>query len=347
MLTDIYEWAIIGAGPAGIAAVGKLIDAGIAAEKIIWIDPQFTVGDFGTKWHNVPSNTKVESFNEYLYTIAAFDYANREQQFALDDIDPSMTCYLRDMREPLQWITQKLLTQVHSLKSFVQELIMAKNHWQIKLAEQTIAANNVILAVGAEEKNLDYPQTTIALSSALNPELLARECSAEDTIAVFGASHSAILIIRNLLETCSVKQIINFYQSPLRFAIYFEDKILFDNTGLKGNTADWARENLHGTLPKKLSRLLATPDNIKQHLAVCNKAIYAVGFTPRTIPVRDFGNLKHNPQTGIIAPGLFGLGIAYPEIRIDEFGIEEARVGLRKFLHYLTKILPIWLHYPI
>jgi cation diffusion facilitator CzcD-associated flavoprotein CzcO len=53
------EWAVIGSGPAGIAAVGKLLDLGIAAQNIAWIDPAFTVGDLGKKWSKVSSNTKL------------------------------------------------------------------------------------------------------------------------------------------------------------------------------------------------------------------------------------------------------------------------------------------------
>lgn len=55
-----FDWAVIGAGPAGIAAVGKLLDAGVAPKRLAWIDPAFAVGDFGTKWRNVSSNTKVK-----------------------------------------------------------------------------------------------------------------------------------------------------------------------------------------------------------------------------------------------------------------------------------------------
>lgn len=62
----IFKWAVIGAGPAGIAAVGKLIDAGINPKEIVWIDPEFKVGDFGTHWRNVSSNTKVGLFLKIL-----------------------------------------------------------------------------------------------------------------------------------------------------------------------------------------------------------------------------------------------------------------------------------------
>jgi cation diffusion facilitator CzcD-associated flavoprotein CzcO len=57
-----YVWTVIGAGPAGIAAVGKLLDRGIADKDIAWIDPAFAAGDIGAKWRSVSSNTKVGTF---------------------------------------------------------------------------------------------------------------------------------------------------------------------------------------------------------------------------------------------------------------------------------------------
>ena len=51
----VFKWAIIGAGPAGIAAIGKLLDIGTAPKDILWVDPAFNVGDLGDKWAPVSS----------------------------------------------------------------------------------------------------------------------------------------------------------------------------------------------------------------------------------------------------------------------------------------------------
>ncbi|MBS2080281.1 pyridine nucleotide-disulfide oxidoreductase, partial [Mycobacterium tuberculosis] len=50
---------MIGAGPAGVAAVGRLLDHCVAAERVAWIDPAFAGGDIGQKWRSVSSNTHV------------------------------------------------------------------------------------------------------------------------------------------------------------------------------------------------------------------------------------------------------------------------------------------------
>ena len=44
---NLFQWLVTGAGPAGIAAVGKLLDAQIPKDKIGWLDPAFRVGDLG------------------------------------------------------------------------------------------------------------------------------------------------------------------------------------------------------------------------------------------------------------------------------------------------------------
>lgn len=132
----------------------------------------------------------------------------------------------------------------------------------------------------------------------------------------------------------------------MRYATYFADWTLFDDTGLKGLTAEWARENIDGELPANLQRFSATDDNIKQQLMYCDKAVYAVGFEPRkSIHFKGFEALTYNKHSGIIAPGLFGLGIAFPESNIDRFNHLEYRVGLWKFMDYLNRIMPVWLQY--
>jgi cation diffusion facilitator CzcD-associated flavoprotein CzcO len=345
--TSDFDWAVVGAGPAGIAAVGKLLDAGVSAQRLAWIDPTFTVGDFGQRWRQVSSNTTVALFLKYLQACRAFHYEQCKENFALNAADPAQTCYLQLMVEPLQWVTDQLGKQVFRCHGLVKELTMHQQRWQLLLADKKIMAKNVVLAIGAEPKTLAHAGIqTISLETALNQEQLAKEVNAQDTIAVFGSSHSAIIILRHLLA-CDVKKIINFYREPLRYAVNLGDEILFDDTGLKGATATWARENLHGDLPEKLHHVYSSPENNALYLPECNKAIYAVGFQRRGVTVPGLGEMSYNPYNGIIAPGLFGLGIAFPQAKTDRFGNLEYRVGLWKFMDYLSTILPVWMRYPV
>lgn len=340
-----YQWAIIGAGPAGIAAVGNLLDHGIDAQQILWVDPEFNVGDFGTKWKNVSSNTKAGLFVKYLEACHSFDFNNRPKKFELEDLDPNDTCQLSYMAEPLHWVTEKLINTVTIEKTTLKQLTPHQQQWLGETENDSFIASNVVLAVGAHAKYLPQIEAPmIALDDALDKNKLAQQCSAKDTVAVFGSSHSAVMIVRDLLEL-GVNKVINFYQSPLRYAVFLDDWILYDNTGLKGRTAQWAKENLHGNEPENLLRCLSSQENIAHYLPECTKTIHAVGFDPREVYIPEFGQLQHDDKTGIIAPGLFGVGIAYPEAKINPLGNTEYNVGLWKFMDYIKRVMPIWLAY--
>lgn len=341
-----YQWSVIGAGPAGIATIGKLLDFGIPESEILWIDPTFTVGDFGTLWRHVPSNTKVGLFLDFLYASEAFNYKNCSTAFEINDLPKDQTCHLHSMAEPLQWITEQLQQRVKTLQGTVQKLAPFNNAWHLYLHDNQITSRNVVLAIGSEPKVLNYTiPHIIPLHDAMDHHRLSNHLQQEDSVAVFGSSHSAILIIKNLVSL-GVAKIINFYRSPLRYAVQLEDYILFDDTGLKGSTAIWARKFIDKQLPKNLERIFCNDENVHHYLPLCNKVIYAVGFERRMLPVMEtFSHYNYVEQCGIISPGLFGIGIAFPEARVNPIGIKEYRVGLWKFMEYLNDVLPIWLKY--
>lgn len=88
------------------------------------------------------------------------------------------------------------------------------------------------------------------LDIALDPPLLAKLLGSHKplTMGVIGASHSAILVLRNLYNLASSThpklRIKWFTRHPLRYAEERDGWIFRDNTGLKGEVAVWAKENL-------------------------------------------------------------------------------------------------------
>ena len=90
MVVDGFEWVVVGAGPAGIASIGQLIDANIPLKNIVWIDPAFTVGGFGTAWKYVGSNTIIESFIKFYKAFRAFEF---EQNVASLPLSSDIECY--------------------------------------------------------------------------------------------------------------------------------------------------------------------------------------------------------------------------------------------------------------
>lgn len=340
-----HSWAVIGAGPAGIAAVGRLLDHGVAGDEIAWIDPDFAAGDVGTKWRAVPGNTHVSLFLDYLNTSPSFRFA-QAPPFELTEIDPSQTCLLGLVAEPLVWISQHLTERVNSIRAVATELTLRNRRWSVRTEEAEIEARNVILAVGSVPKELHHPHLQeIPIEVVLDPRKLGQLALDDATVAVFGSSHSSMVALPNLLATQAHK-VINFYRSPTKYAVYLDDRILFDDTGLKGSAAAWARDNIDGTCPERLARYRVEDKEFSEQLQACSHVVYTVGFTRRQLPATpQWGELEYDPTNGILAPGLFGVGIAFPEYGIDSFGSGEYRIGLIKFMQRLNSALPLWLHY--
>src|SRR5471030_266640 len=114
--SDIFQWLVIGAGPAGIAAVGKLMDHKIPGDQIGWLDPAFRVGDLGEKWQNVPSNTKVELFLQFLNNCRSFRYKECKKSFTINKLSLHDHCLLKEIATPLQWVTDHLTTAVRTIQ---------------------------------------------------------------------------------------------------------------------------------------------------------------------------------------------------------------------------------------
>lgn len=345
MLSKKVTWTVIGAGPAGILAVGRLLDAGVSPEAILWLDPEFSVGDFGRYWFAVPSNTRVALFDKFLQSTTSFYYSDCPKELTFEHLNENDTCLLAEMVKPLQWVTKRLCEQVAHQACTVRSLQPSQGGWCLTTTQDNVFSKNIILAIGSIPKTLHYdvPTNEIALSVALNPNLLKEAVKPNEHVVVFGASHSGVLIMKNCLEAgCRVT---NFYRSPLRYALYREDHVIYDNTGLKGSAAQWAKENLQGQIIPNLTRHHLADDSAEEALQFCDHVVYATGFSARHLASQDIDCRKYDAHTGIIAPGLFGLGIAYPELVVDRYGISESSIGLFKFSNYLTKVLPLWMQY--
>jgi cation diffusion facilitator CzcD-associated flavoprotein CzcO len=340
-----YAWTVIGAGAAGIAAVGKLLDQGIPPEKIAWIDPAFAAGDIGQKWRSVSSNTIAGAFLSFLNGSEAFRFFEAPP-WPLQQVDPDETCALALVAEPLVWITEHLRERVDVFETTATALRLQRRQWTIQTKRQPVASENVVLAVGAVPKKLSYPHLEeIPVEVALDPEKLVQLPLEGATVAVFGSSHSSMIALPHLLRH-PVEKVINFYRSPLKYAVYLDDWILFDDTGLKGRAAVWARENIDGSFPERLERCWVSSPEFEEKLAECDRAVYTVGFERRKLPeTPQWGQLEYTQQNGILAPGLFGLGIAFPEYAEDPYRFGQYRVGLQKFMDYLNSVLPLWLVY--
>ena len=203
----------------------------------------------------------------------------------------------------------------------------------------------MVLATGSRPRSLDYQCTNeIGLDTALSKECLAQSVNREDSLAVVGSSHSAVLVLKFLSEL-QVKRIVNFYKSPLQYSVDMGAWTLHNASGLKGIAAQWAKEVLEKNPPANLMRVYNSKEARDAWLGVCNKIIYAVGFERNDLPIinGDASEVSYDDCSGTIAPRLFGIGIAFPEKYTDPLGNVEHRVGLNSFMEYAQRIVPEWL----
>ncbi len=322
-MDNTIEWVVIGAGPAGIAAVGGLLDCGVDGQRIRWIDPKFCVGDFGTLWRHVLSNTPAESFLKYCRTNAAFKFDNPRDPFFLERIPQDKQCPLKLAAQPLEWITAGLKPRVQILEGEVTRLTPLGRAWLVTLASgETFGAQKVVLAMGAEPKRLQYPDlAAIPLPIALDPNEIGRHVKPTDRLALFGDAQSAKSVLVTL-KNIQFQKLYHFYhsESSVRRHIAVDDLAIAES------------------LPTQPGHLI----DIIPH---CDKAIYAIGFERR--PIRIDGlpdDFDYDRDSGIVAPGIYGLGIAFPEIMKHVMGKPEFKVtAIEPMIKGLRRRLPNWL----
>jgi hypothetical protein len=227
--------------------------------------------------------------------------------------------------EPLRWITQFFCKSVTTIRDRVTRLIPVKDGWQVDLSStNTIQTPKIILAIGGEPKQLDFadmPASVVPLKTALSPTELKRTVQSDDTVAVFGSAQSAKSVLENLISV-SAKKIVHFYRSEHSFA-----------------------RHLHDVSLDHVESMTMTPDNLLSQMPNCTKAIYAIGFHRRHIPILGLpDNYGYDIKTGEIAPNLFGIGIAFPEILPHEQGqANYPLTSIWPFMSRLKILMPRWL----
>lgn len=338
--------AVIGAGPAGISAVATLLDNNFPAQSIIWIDPEFSVGRLGKYYSTIPSNTKIRGIVTFLNKSHFF--ATRQQpSFMIHSLNPQKTSLLKFVIEPLTWCSTQLQEVVPWVANTVTSISQNTTDLTLLCSNgNTLTVDTIILATGSEPNLLDIETSTpiLPLDNALSSHYLARTITSLDTVGVFGSSHSAILILKYLSEI-PVKKIINFYKNPLIYATPMGSWTMHNSTGLKEETAWWAKNILEKRPPHNLERYLNTPQNLKTYLPQCTKIIAAIGYKPT--PINGIDITQYNPNTGLLAPNIYGIGIAFPYRSKDPLGNKEIHVGVLDFLEQAERIIPKLIKRPI
>lgn len=339
------DWLVVGAGPAGIVSVSVLLDLGILPKRIYWIDPVFNVGLLSS-YETVSANNKSKFFVKFLENCKTFQECVPNEIENLKKLDQEKEYNLEEIVGPLSAITSILKNKVNSIQGKMSSLYFEDDLWKVGVNNTVISAMNVILATGSHPRKLCYDEfheKEISLEDALNFNYLKNNVTENDIFGVIGGSHSAILILKYLSEL-KVKKVYNFYQTPIKYVVDMGSWKLNNECGIKGITADWAKNVLEKNPPANLERILSNQANLKKLLPICTKLVYALGFERNEIPApKENPTLKYNETNGVIGPRLFGIGIAFPEKTVDPLGNVEHKVGLNSFIEYAQKVVPNWI----
>ena len=341
-----YDWAVVGAGPGGIVVVGLLLDLGVPGDRIAWIDPKFDVGRLGEHYTTVPGNAKTKLYIDFINSCKTFLDSKSPAIEQLNKYDLYKEYPLSIIVDPLRDITAYMRTLIDDHVGMLSSLDFndAEQYWTVGIGDTRINAQNVVLAHGSHPRSLNYPCShEIPLDSALKQAELAQQIKPEDSVAVVGSAHSAILILKFLSEL-PVSRIINFYNKPLEYAVDMGNWTLHVSSGLKGITAEFARNILEKNPPANLIRVYNSAEARKAWLPICNKIIYAAGYERNPLPpINGSQDLSYDDKTGMIGPRLFGIGIAFPDRYVDPLGNVEHRIGLSSFMDYAQRVVPQWM----
>ncbi|MBY0110147.1 MAG: hypothetical protein K2X90_03495 [Candidatus Babeliaceae bacterium] len=344
-LSSVYaaQWAVVGAGPAGIVIVGLLLDLGTPREDIVWIDPEFNVGRMGQYYSTVPGNTKTSLYIEFIQACRTFQDCAPGALQELQKYELALEYPLSIIVKPLQQITACMSQKVTTQKTMLTGLEFANDTWHIECANGfECDAQRVVLATGSYPRSLNYTNSPeIPLDCALNQQLLSESVTPDDTVAVVGSAHSAVLVLKFLSEM-PVGRIINFYKKPFVYTTDMGGWLLYSSSGLKGVAAEWAKNVLEKNPPCNLVRVYNSEKARAAWLPLCTKIVYAAGYDRNPIPGCN-PDMNYDTQTGKIAPGLFGIGIAFPEVIIDPAGNQEHKIGLNSFMQHALEMLPEWM----
>ncbi|KAJ3268864.1 hypothetical protein HDV01_002150 [Terramyces sp. JEL0728] len=345
MTRKISNWTVIGSGPAGITAIGVLLEN--QASDVCWIDPEFGVGDL-SQYPKIPGNTIISLLNDkYFAACHAFEYEKFRNPFDVLEFGGDKYCLMEQVISNFQTITAQFKEKVATIQDTVVEVKRQDDVWLIKTNSTTVFSRGIVLATGCVPVVPVFPfeispnQVEISLKDALNKDALNSilgNASTAPKVAVFGSSHSAILALEYLTTTGI--ETLNVYKSSseIVFAENGPEGYVNWYSGLKGAAAEWAQNNIVKAVHPKLTRVALNES--EELVRNCTHVIYCCGFKQRPINVVGYDYPLRYDGSGKIGPNLYGVGIGFPPVETDILGKKEYSVGFVLFLDHLRSHLP-------
>ncbi|KAK0628497.1 pyridine nucleotide-disulfide oxidoreductase-domain-containing protein [Bombardia bombarda] len=387
---------VVGGGPAGVAAVGNLLMHIDRGAKVAWVDNAFRGGRINEKYREVPSNTTAGLFLTYAHAVKPLQNICDEAPepnavSAIAELPQNEPCSLHQAGDMIKFLSDGLVKnkRVESTLGQVTEARWDEttSTWSLTVNSSTpettveLTAPLVVYCTGSSPATAKIAPSSptepspapLDLELALKPSGLAHNLPTDKplTIGVVGTSHSAVLVLMNLVQlaqsTHPKLRVKWFARTPyLKYAKYLPGGVIkHDNTGLKGSAAKFAKAQLEaGNLKRSdAGRVISRVDcdggpekeraSLDRYLPQCDYLVQAVGYVRDPLPKMERGLEKRltfdhetggftDRETGKVVKGLFGAGIAFPQRVVDASGSVEFAVGFFKFMKFLKMVTPEW-----
>ncbi len=326
------ELAVIGLGPAGCLFLASLPPEKLGSQ-ILAIESGCIGGDLARLYGNVVANltrTEMESAFRKIpqwSTLSEFHYFSKYQE--------SQCPLLSDVCKQLRELMKPILAKITVKFGTVYRLEKDVEGWKIHTKSETIQTRKVILCTGAIPIQMDLPKSVIPLEVALHKQNLANFISPDNSVVVFGTSHSGTLILRNLKDVgCKRVSAIYKCDTPFRWA---RDG---DTEGIKQESAIIADEIIAGTWLDATPALISLSDTgtMIRRVLEADYVVYAIGFESRR-PAIEGCTILVDSETGNLAPGMWGFGIGFPSFYMTPKGVKAPDVGFGPFAEHILKCL--------
>jgi len=326
----MFQLAIVGLGPAGIFTLASLPED-LLPETLI-LERSCIGGDLSSQYSSVIANVTKENFIKIFKMVPKWATQSFPELDAYKDSEPPK---LADICKILRRFAKPDIQKAHLHTTALSNLVQTADGWNLVTPKETYQAKKVVLCLGATPKTMDLPLPSISLPIALSQDQLAHSVTPNETVVVFGTSHSGILILKNLKQL-GCQNVYAVYRGKTPFTIASDDT----QDGLKlaaASIAQEIQENQWGPLTPKLVNY----DDFATIYRVLSKAdvvIYAIGFEPRIFTYTNATG-KCVPLVDT-TPGVYGFGIGRPRTITTPTGGTLLDIGFEAFIKAIQAELP-------
>lgn len=334
----IYDLTIVGAGVAGLIALGMLPES-TKAWNICVVDPTFSGGDLATKWGPVSSNTTAKQVRDALKRVPRFTIPSK---LNIDKFADTESVLLYIVATDVQNVASEILSMTDCITDAVTSIEQSGDDWDIIFRHQhsSIKTKRIFLCPGGEPRSLDIARPTISLDVAFDAARLPRYVSASDTVTIFGASHSGVLIAHNL-HTIGARVFLVHKRGNNEQPFSFARDGAYE--GVKASAAIICDDILANKYPK-LTLVSYSDGGAVANAVIRSKfVVYAIGFGPRLgIQIAGKEKRSYNPQTGEIegVKNIWGFGAAYPNSS-EYKGQTYYDIGIPAFVEHIGKCVTV------